>query len=87
MKTYLSRDTDYFKSIDGNMVKSPVAYCTYSRHRGYLTEKQIKVHGCLKRGCPRLSRLECEYWEERKNRKKKTKLEKRQFLERVYDKV
>jgi len=33
-----------YKTIDGNWSQRPVAYC--SRYKGYLTEKQMRVHNC-----------------------------------------
>lgn len=48
-----------YQTIDSNWTIKPIAYCHY--YDGYLTEKQIKVHGCLykKNGfCKRLEPLD-----------------------------
>lgn len=68
-----------FRLIDGNETKDPVAYCHYRRHPGYMTAGLIKTHGCLRRKCPKLQKLECEYWEERRRRKNMAKMAKRQL--------
>ena len=52
-------DTDYFRSIDGNWISKPVGYCTY--HRGYVSERQAKVHKCHRKHggtCGRLADME-----------------------------
>ena len=66
-----------YKSIDKNMIKEPVAYCK-SHHR-YLSEKQMKVHRCISRGCTGLQQIDNKFWEERRQRKK-AKKEKRKEL-------
>lgn len=50
-----------YKTIDGNWSQRPVAYC--SRYKGYLTEKQMRVHHCqAKHGgmCGRLQNMKGE---------------------------
>lgn len=57
-----SRQATEYRAIDGNWVREPKGYCTY--HRGYLTEKQMKVHKCYaKHGgiCRRLKDMEGRY--------------------------
>lgn len=57
METYAS-DIDYFKSIDGNMIRNPVGYCTY--HRGYVSQRQAMVHKCYRKHggtCGRLTNM------------------------------
>ena len=52
-------DTDYFRSIDGNWISKPVGYCTY--HRGYVSERQARVHKCHRKHggtCGRLANME-----------------------------
>ena len=52
-------DTDYFRSIDGNWISKPVGYCTY--HRGYVSERQARVHKCHRKHggtCGRLADME-----------------------------
>ena len=71
------RSPEYI-SIDGNPIKSPVAICHFKKHRGYLTVRLIKTHGCLKKGCPRLQRLDCPFWEQRKKRKELAKEKRKQ---------
>lgn len=75
---YLSSDGKYI-GIDGNIVKNPVAICHYRKHPGYMAIKQIKVHKCLKRECTRLEKLECDYWEERKEIKRKARMNKKRL--------
>lgn len=41
------RGPEGYRAIDGNWLKSPVAYCSY--HHGYLTTKLIKTHKCHKK--------------------------------------
>lgn len=50
---------DYFRSIDGNWILRPVGYCTY--HRGYVSERQARVHKCHRKHggtCGRLANME-----------------------------
>ena len=57
MGTYTS-DIDYYKSIDGNMIRNPVGYCTY--HRGYVSQRQAMVHKCYRKHggtCGRLTNM------------------------------
>lgn len=42
-----TKEITEYRAIDGNWVKHPEGYC--SRYKGYLTKKQIAVHGCTKR--------------------------------------
>lgn len=49
---------DYYKSIDGNMIRNPVGYCTY--HRGYVSQRQAMVHKCYRKHggtCGRLTNM------------------------------
>ena len=57
-----NRQVTEYRAIDGNYSRNVVGYCTY--HRGYLTEKQMKVHKCYaKHGgiCRRLKDMEGRY--------------------------
>ena len=57
-----TKEITEYRSIDGNWIKCPVGYC--SRYKGYITEKQAKVHGCLKRHggiCGRFQTVKGEY--------------------------
>ena len=82
-KSCLSTDSNTYISIDGNPVNEPVAYCHYRKHRGYLTPNLIKTHGCAKKQCQRMEKLDCKYWEEKKERKKLSKAAKKAFMERT----
>lgn len=75
-------EEEVYTGIDGNQVKSPVAICRFYKHRGYLTVNMIKVHGCLKKNCSRLQRLDCQYWEDRKKKKQNAKDARRKRAER-----
>lgn len=68
--------------IDGNPVKTPVAFCHYKKHYGYMSEKMLKLHGCLQKNCGRLRKLDCPYWEERRQKKLNAKLARKQLEER-----
>lgn len=65
-----------FRSIDGNYIKEPVAYCKF--HKGHLTLKQMKLHRCMSRGCTRLKKIDGPYWEEHKRRKDAAKQRKKE---------
>lgn len=40
-----------------------VGYCHYKLHQGYLSEKQLKNHGCLGKQCPHLQKYEQhQFW-------------------------
>lgn len=60
-----------YKSIDKNMIKDPVAYC--KTHKGFLSKKQMKVHQCVTKGCTGLQKIDGEFWEERRRRKREAK--------------
>lgn len=45
--TETERGPEGYRAIDGNLLKAPVAYCSY--HHGYLTNKLIKTHKCHKK--------------------------------------
>lgn len=68
--------------IDGNPIKSPVAFCHYRKHRGYLTPKLMKTHGCLQRQCSRLEKLDSEFWDERRRKKNMAKIAKQMLEEK-----
>ena len=70
-------------SIDGNPVNDPVAYCHYRKHKGYLTPSLIRVHGCAKKQCRRMEKLDCKYWDEKRERKKLSKAAKKALMERA----
>lgn len=60
------------KNIYGNELSgTPVAYCFYKHHRGYLTVKNLKKHECLRKQCPCLKKLPSPYWEKREAVKQK----------------
>ena len=59
------------------MIKDPVAYC--KSHKCYLSKKQMKVHRCLSRGCTGLQKMDCPYWEERKQRKESAKKKRKEI--------
>ena len=57
-----TKEITEYRAIDGNWVKAPEGYC--SRYKGYLTKKQIAVHGCMKRHggiCGRFQTVKGEY--------------------------
>jgi hypothetical protein len=66
-----------YKSIDKNMIKSPIAYCKC--HKGFLSKKQMDCHRCLARGCTALQKIDEEFWEQRKKRKIEAKERKRKL--------
>ena len=78
----MDTDKKYYRGIDGNPIKEPVAICHFNKHRGYLTPSMIKTHGCLKRDCSRLQKLDCQYWQERKQRKSNSRMAKQDLLEK-----
>lgn len=63
----------------GVPITSCVGYCRY--HKYYLTEKQLKRKGCLKKQCKRLLRLDKNpFWKKReeiKNARKQKTIRKR----------
>ena len=78
----MDTDVKVFITIDGNPTNNVVAFCRYQKHRGYLTPKLMKTHGCLARKCPKLRKLECQFWEDRRSKKEMKRLAKRQLEER-----
>lgn len=50
-----TKEVTEYRSIDGNWVLKPVAWCGY--HRGYVTAKQVKIHGCHRKHGGTCSRL------------------------------
>jgi hypothetical protein len=69
-------DKVLYKSIDGNYVKKPIAYCKVRKK--YLTQKQMKVHRCATRACMSLRQCDDEFWEERRKRKQEAKAKRRE---------
>lgn len=52
-----------------------IAYCHYSMHKGYLSERLLKLHGCLGKKCPYLEIYsEKQFWKDRKRKKSDKKL-------------
>ena len=52
-----------------------LAYCHYSIHKGYLSRRLIKNHGCLAKKCPFLEIYEeKQYWQDRKRKKNDKRL-------------
>ena len=77
-----------FRNIYGNLCDSmPVAYCMYKKHKGYLTAKNLHKHECLRKQCPCLRRIQCEFWVSRDNFKRKLKERQEQEHERTNDNV
>lgn len=71
--------TQDYRTIDGNYAKAVIGYCTY--HRGYVTDKQAKIHRCHRKHggtCGRLKNMKGEYI-----RKMKTD----QFYDKVIDRL
>lgn len=50
-----TKEVTEYRSIDGNWVLKPVGWCGY--HRGYVTAKQVKIHGCHRKHGGTCSRL------------------------------
>ena len=69
-----------YKSIDGNTIKNPVAYC--KSHKGYLSLKQLKVHRCTSRCCIGLEKLDCPHWRERNRRRELSKQKRKELYGR-----
>lgn len=67
-----------YKSIDNNYIKHPVRYC--KTHHRYLSEKQMKVHRCVSRGCTGLQPIDDTFWEERRKRKQEKKQKRKEIL-------
>lgn len=52
-----------------------IAYCHYSLHKGYLSARLLKLHGCLTKQCPYLEiYTEKQFWKDRKRRRNDKKL-------------
>ena len=51
-----------------------LAYCSYYKHRGYLSKKMIDSHGCLDKQCPHLHKTDHPYWECRSRKKANKKM-------------
>jgi len=51
-----TKEVTEYRSIDGNWVLEPVGWCGY--HRGYVTAKQVKIHGCHRKHGGTCSRLQ-----------------------------
>ena len=67
------------KSIFGNYLKNPVAYCAL--HKGCLSVKEMKNKECLSKECFHLRKNEKhEYWNQRRILKERKKLRKRGVL-------
>ena len=69
------------KTIYGGEPKNPPAYCR--KHCGYITVTEMKRHECLKKQCRHLCKYEHPYWQQRENLKKKKKMNRNLFAERV----
>lgn len=55
MRSIGHNEQDY-RTIDGNYAKAVQAYCT--RYQGYVTFKQMRTHGCLRKHGGACSRLQ-----------------------------
>ena len=55
MRSTGHNEQDY-RTIDGNYAKAVQAYCT--RYQGYVTFKQMRTHGCLRKHGGACSRLQ-----------------------------
>ena len=65
--------------------ESPVGYCHYHLHRGYVDAAIMKEHGCLKKQCKYLQKNKNHpYWEKREERKKLRKKRKKELQEFLY---
>ena len=51
--------------------QSPIAYCHY--HKMTLSKTQMDSKGCLEKGCLRLEKYNCEFWDKYNKRKAKSK--------------
>lgn len=71
----LFRQRVHYKCYDGTYVKqTPVGYCTYSKHRGFLTKNMMNEKKCLSKCCPSLVKnTEHPFWS-RRNRIKAEKI-------------
>ena len=49
-----------------------VAYC--HKYNRYITAQQMKTKGCIQKDCEYLEKLDCQYWRERANKKKRKAL-------------
>lgn len=67
------------KSIDGNDIKNPVAYCRC--HKGHLSLKQMQLHRCTSRNCISLVKMDVPYWQERQRIKEEKKERRRQYAQ------
>lgn len=67
------RITVFYGKMRGQPYKSRSAgYCHSKRHRGRLSAKMIKQHGCLKKQCPCFEKYEEHpYWAWRERRKQR----------------
>lgn len=75
--------TDHYCGIDKNEIKDPVAYCHYIKHRGFLTPSMMKTHGCLRKQCRHLEKIEEHpHWEARRQRKQSAKRSKQELMEK-----
>ncbi len=56
-----------------------VGFCHSRAHQGYLSEKQLKAHGCLCKQCPKLQKYEShKFWIRRAEIKAAKKLAKQE---------
>lgn len=56
----LKKEIDYKRSIDGSLIKSPVAFCRL--HRKHLSSKQLRKKRCIEKNCYHLKKYEHKFW-------------------------
>ncbi len=50
---------------------SAIGYCSFHKHKGYLSKTMVRNHQCIKKGCKYFTALEHPYWENKYNEKGK----------------
>lgn len=72
-----------YSDINGWFIsdKHKIGYCCHMKHKGYVSPKILREHGCLEKNCPMLKRFEEKtFWkqlEAKRLAKEKRKEEKR----------
>lgn len=68
----------FYGRLQGQASKEKaVGYCHSYRHKGRLSVKQVKKHGCLAKQCPRFEKYENHPWWEQRDRIKRLRKERK----------
>lgn len=78
---FKNENGEFVRSIDGKLTnRTPVGYCTYLKHRGWITKNILEIKHCDLKHCPQFHKNNLShYWDDSDINKRRDSRRKKKY--------